>query len=477
MAHYTPTKLYRKRAIHQITQPPSIKRSPRKKFLVLLGVPLMAVLGTMMNFLFLNLNELGFGIGAKIEEESMLSQFKAGDSKDRRSPVITHPGQSTLRGRVVEQIQGTLSSAGDNIYSGNNQGWCQQVAQARVELSPLLHIHYPCENMKPATSAIVCMLTDGAADGQIAKFVFTARDYIHGAMTLGASLRGNIDPMQTHQLLLLREGFELGSDDRIRLESVGWVIGTAPQFPLSQQFIPRFPRYKTTYTKVTAIGLGEYQCVMLMDADTLVIGNIQEIMKCNVFQHPNNRVGGTIDWYHKHWHFFNTGSILWKPSGKEMDRVFNLTKDTTFMRKYSSDQEFLNHVYADRLNNTLNSEIVALDTLGIRGESNPVIPHELAKQGSVVPLSWEYNAQTHVEVENVQFWKAHRDTVRILHFTEKKGWRCERRYDDPPLLDEMPNPCEKEIPICFCREAHLYWKMFDIAESQANQTLAILAKA
>jgi hypothetical protein len=477
MANYTPTQLYRKRVIHQITQSPPIKRSSRKKLLILLGVPFMAILGTFTNFLFLNLNELGFGIGAGIEEESMLSQFKAGDNNDRRLPAIGNLEQSTIGGRAIEKVEVPTSSIRKNIPSNNNLRWCQHVAQARAELSPPLRIHYPCENMQPATSAIVCMLTDGTADGQSSNIVFTASDYIRGVMTLGASLRGNIDPTQTHQLLLLREGFELRPNDRISLESVGWVIGTAPQFPLSQQFIPRFPRYKTTYTKVTAIGLGEYQCVMLMDADTLVIGNIKEILKCDVFRHPNNRVGGTIDWYHGHWHLFNTGSILWKPSGKEMDRVFNLTKDITFMRKYSSDQEFLNHVYADRLNNSLNSEIVALDSFEIRGENNPVIPHELAKQGSVVPLSWEYNAQTHVEVENVQFWRTHRDTVRILHFTEKKGWQCERRYDNPPQLEEMPNPCKKEIPICFCREAHLYWKMLDIAESLSNKTFATLAKA
>lgn len=475
-SYYTPTKTaYRKRGLHQITiaQPPvPTRRSPRKKLCILLGVPMMAVLGTLMNFLFLNLNDLGFGIGAGIEEESMLSEF----NKIAENDIPQQQRQQQQQLSAIREVP-TSSSSSTSIIVFNdndpNSEWCQQVAKARAELSSFLHIHYPCEKLQPATSAIVCMLTDGAAEGQDSKTVFTARDYINGAMTLGASLQGNIDSTQTHQLLLLREGFELQPDDRIRLESVGWVVGTAPNFPLEKQYIPRFARYKTTYTKVTAIGLGEYKCVMLMDADTLVIGNLQEIMKCHVFQYPNNRVGGTIDWYQKHWHLFNTGSILWKPSGTEMDRVFNLTKSKTFMKKYSSDQDFLNHVYPDRLNNTLNGEIVALDTLASRGgANNPLVPHQLAQQGSVVPLSWEYNAQTHAEVENMDFWKAHRETVRILHFTEKKGWRCERRYDEPPLED-MPKPCKKEIPICFCREAHLYWKLFDLAETIANQTLAL----
>ncbi|KAG7352066.1 hypothetical protein IV203_008114 [Nitzschia inconspicua] len=472
MAYYTPINVHRKRTINQITQPPPpTRRSTRQKFGILLGVPILAILGTMINFLFLNLNELGFGIGAGMEEESMLSDFRKISSKARTNQQQRR--QSTVEGEVVQAEVPVILSSSSNVNEQIKRDWCEQVAKARADLSPFLQIHYPCEKLQPATSAVVCMLTDGAAEGKDSKFFFTARDYINGIMTLGASLQGNIDPTQTHQLLLLRDGFELQPDDRIRLASVGWVIGTAPNFPLAREYVPRFPRYKTTYTKITAIGLGEYKCVMLMDADTLVIGNIQEIMKCNVFQHPNNRVAGTIDWYQKHWHLFNTGSILWKPSGKEMDRVFNLTKNTTFMKKYSSDQDFLNHVYPERLNNTLNSEIVTMDTPESRRDNSPLIPHEFAMQGSVVPMSWEYNAQTHAEVENMDFWKAHRDTVRILHFTEKKGWRCERRYDDPPPLKEMPNPCLKEIPICFCREAHLYWKLFDLAETIANETLAL----
>ena len=359
--------------------------------------------------------------------------------------------------------------------------------------------------MKPATSAIVCMLTDGTTTQTGSKIVFSARDYINGALALGASLQGNIDASQTHQLLLLREGFELENDDLIRLESVGWTIGTAPNFPLQQKYIPKFPRYKTTYTKVSAIGLSEYKCVMLMDADTLAVGDLRDVMNCqSVFKHPNNRVGGTLDWYQMRWKLFNTGSILWKTDAKEMERVFNLTEDDSFMKRFGSDQDFLNNVYPDRLNNkTLNNEIVALDTVESRALSisgggggggggsgsssknnkngynilSPVVPHSSAQTGAVVPLSWDYNAQTHAEVQNWEFWKAHRPTTKILHFTEKKGWQCERSLDEPPPPEKMPKKCKKEIPICFCREAHLYWRALEKAEIASKKALALALAA
>ena len=441
----TPTQLYRKRGA--IDHQANAKRSARKKLFIVLGVPLLAIIGTLMNFLLLNLNDLGFGIGAGMEEENRLAD-------------IIPPSSTKANGAIISS-------------SSSSSDWCSRVAKARQNVPDYLRITYPCETMKPATSAIVCMLTDGVAEGQETKVVFSARDYIHGVMTLGASLQGNIDPSQTHQLLLIRDGMELHPDDVIRLQSVGWTIGTAPNFPLEKKYLPRFPRYKTTYTKVTVIGMEEYNCVMLMDADTLVVGDIREVMKCNVFQHPNNRVGGVIDWFQmKRWRFWNTGSILWRPNGKEMGRVFNMTKDPSFMRKFSSDQEFLNEVYAERLNNTWNGEIVELDTPELR-QGNPVIPHAEAQKGAVVPLSWDYNAQTHAEVYNTEFYYSHRETVKILHYTQKKGWQCERRTTEPPPLNEMPKTCPVETPICFCREAHLYWRMFDIAETAANQSLAL----
>eukprot|EP00536_Pseudo-nitzschia_multiseries_P004699 jgi/Psemu1/295667/fgenesh1_pm.79_\ len=367
------------------------------------------------------------------------------------------------------------------LTKGNSvKTWCDEVKDARDALTlSHLHISYPCERMKRAKSAIVCMLTGGASEQKASRTVFTARDYINGAMSLGVSLQGNIDPSQTHQLLLLREGFSLDNEDIIRLESVGWTIGTAPNFPLEDKFMPRFPRYKTTYTKVAAIGLSEYECVMLMDADTLAVGDLREIMKCDtIFRHPSNRVAGTLDWYRGKWLNYNTGSILWKTDSEEMERVFNMTRDSSFMKRFGSDQDFLNNVYPDRIDNVkLNKEIAALDTAESRKIGNiisPVVQHPGALLSAVVPLSWDYNAQTHAEVQNFDHWKSHRSTVRILHFTEKKGWQCERSTEKPPPQEEAQSPekCPRDIPHCFCREAHLYWRALEKAEGLSKAALA-----
>ena len=89
-------------------------------------------------------------------------------------------------------------------------------------------------------------------------------------------------------------------------------------------------------------------------------------------------------------------------------------------------------------------------------------------------MTWDYNAQTHVEVEKVDFWASHRESVKILHFTQKKGWQCDERHTPPPPIADMPKKCKKEIPICYCREAHLYWDALVRAQTLANQSLGII---
>jgi hypothetical protein len=402
-------------------------------------------------------------------------------SRRRAAPILyrtslQHPGQAEYPLRRIIlfvplfAILGVLLNTifGVDHYDTSYQGlitfatknWCDQVQLARADLSPALHIHVPCETMTPAKSAIVCMLTDGVAEEKTSRIVFSATNYIEGAMALGASLQGRIDPKQTHQLLLLREGFVLEADDLLKLQSAGWTVGTAPNIPLKKKYLPRFARYKTTYTKISAIGLAEYDCVMLMDADTLAVGDLKEILTCRIFTEPQHRVATTMDLYRSYWHYFNTGSILWRTSSKEMDRVFALTTNSSWMKAFSSDQDFLNNVYPERLNNTFNGMVIDGTVKQMPG-------------GKVVDMGWDFNAQTHVEVEKSEWWESKRPSVRILHFTEKKGWQCEERQEPPPRT--MPDNCvkNKTAPICFCREAHLYWDALSKAKVSADRARAM----
>jgi len=375
-----------------------------------------------------------------------------------------------------------------------NENWCETVRIARIGLDPSLKIQVPCEKMNAlpdsylslplenVKSAVVCFLTAGVPDGKGTHKEFTASDYVNGALALGASLNDHLTRKGTHKLLLIREGFTLPNEQLQSLESVGWIIGKAPKVEVEDRYIPGFARYKTLYTKISITGLSEYKCVLLLDADTLVIDNIDDLLSCRVFEENESEsekdsgngdasisgaqspyhVAGVLDYYRGKWYHFNTGSILYKPSVNEMNRIYALTKDKTFMRRFESDQIFTNTVYNDRTNTTLNQILLESDST----------KSTLLKQqwGSVVPLDWKYNAQTHVEHQLPEFWNDRLPSVKIIHFTRKKGWQCPKpsSWDSNQNKgkEKMPTgevPCNK-IPECACFEGYRWYEYLEKAK-------------
>lgn len=345
---------------------------------------------------------------------------------------------------------------GNQATQNEEEDWCNVVSKARQNLDPSLHIRVPCEKMKPAKSAVVCMLTAGVPDGKGSRTVFTGTDYVNGALALGASLNDNLTSQngRVHKLLLIKEGFTLPDDSIRKLEAVGWTIGKSPDIKVDKKYTPSFARYKNVYPKISVIGLAEYKCILFVDADTLTVSNIDELMSCNLLDRPEYRVAGGLDYYRGRWFHFNTGSVLWRPGSDEMTRVYQLTRNETFMTRFESDQIFINTVYPDRTNRELNEKI-------LNAENDEAALEQLRVHfGQVAHLPWKYNAQTHVEFQLPEFWDEHLPDVKILHYTQKKGWQCPQTYEKPK--GRNVGKCNPKTDIdCACREGyrwHIYLK-------------------
>ncbi len=393
--------------------------------------------------------------------------------------------------------ENSLSAPISSGSTSSSISWCDKIKNERSKLHVDLHISYPCSQSNSNSnnnnsninykSAIVTYLTAGVEEGKGSRIVFTGQQYINGALALGASLNEYLTRRDTLKLLLVKDGFTLPNAEKAKLESVGWTVGVAPTVPIDDKFVPRFTRYKTTYTKISAIGLSEFECVLLMDADTLVVGNIDELLSCNIFNddHDNNidtakenirkrseyKVGGTLDYYHRRWKHFNTGSILWNTNSEEMNRVYALTKDESFMTRFESDQIFLNTVYPDRNNIEINN-ILAEEGIDVgNGEQQ-----HREDWGSVMNLGWNYNAQTHLEVQLPEFWNKHKNNLKIIHYTEKKGWQCPEQYGEAPSEEVMSSlkNCEKKNrdDLCFCGTGYLWWDSLKKANEVAGAATA-----
>ena len=325
--------------------------------------------------------------------------------------------------------------------------WCAAVNQARSALNPKLHIFIPCHELAPAKSAIAVYITAGVSPDQASKTVFSGQDYINGVLALGASINDNLT-LDVHKLLLLTQEFL----DTVQVDILDklkkyWTIGIAPMVDIDDKYVPKFARYKTVYSKISILGLSEYECVLLLDADTLVVGNIDSLMTCDILK-PNYRAAGGLDLYHGQWKHFNTGSVLWRPDSSEMNRVYALTKDESFMKRFESDQIFTNAVYPYRDDVRLNDKLMTGENVDAK------------EVGEIAHLPWKYNAQTHLEYQRPEFWDQNVADLRIIHFTQKKGWQCQKRYEVPPALDVNRRPrkdCKMDTD-CSCHEGYKWYQ-------------------
>ena len=204
---------------------------------------------------------------------------------------------------------------------------------------------------------------------------------------------------------------------------------------------PRFRRFANTYSKLLVQGLVEYECVLLMDADTVVVGPMDELVDCSSGR-PDALMAGVQDYKRGRWRTFNTGVLRYRPSASELSRAIGLLLNST--ARYQSDQTFINLVYPEG-------------------------------SGAVSLLPFMWNAMTHVQVQLPRFWASLSTPPAVLHFTEKKGWQCEERLTAAvQLLGQQPVVCGQlngqnlTMPhtdvACFCESAHEWWRAYRRAE-------------
>ena len=160
----------------------------------------------------------------------------------------------------------------------------------------------------------------------------------------------------------------------------------------------------------------EYSANYYMDADTFVVGSLQnnndsvkQFFRLHERLDENKyiKLGATQDYRANSWHFtFNLGVFVLKPNLTEFMRLIRLKNDRRFHFETSmAEQGFLNAVYVKQW-----------FEIGFENNANLVV----------------YNREN-------EYWRDHLRNIRVIHFTMVKPWACEWTRGDSKDFNE---PCK-----------------------------------
>ncbi|KAI3809321.1 hypothetical protein L1987_25292 [Smallanthus sonchifolius] len=152
-------------------------------------------------------------------------------------------------------------------------------------------------------------------------------EFVLGARVLGKSIR---DTRSTKDMIVLVSD---GVSDYAKtlLQADGWIVNPISLLENPNQVRPT--RFWGVYTKLKIFNMTEYEKVVYLDADTIVIKNIDVLFKCGKFCANL-----------KHSERLNSGVMVVEPS-KELFKDM-VSKVTTLYSYTGGDQGFLNAYYA-----------------------------------------------------------------------------------------------------------------------------------
>ncbi|KAI8114133.1 hypothetical protein M9434_002259 [Picochlorum sp. BPE23] len=176
------------------------------------------------------------------------------------------------------------------------------------------------------------------------------------------------------------------------LEQDGWKVRTSEIVQNPGDVFP--PKFSGVYTKLRIFGDTTYDRIVFLDADTIVVENIDSLFLCNGFCAVL-----------RHSERFNSGVMAIQPAAFDVDDMLSHIKD---MPSYTGgDQGFLN----EYLKGFAEAPMFYPER-GILLDSSKNTTHGKLTMGR---LPTQYNADLGLFVLNRNRWAI--DTVRVIHYT------------------------------------------------------------
>ncbi|MFI6663142.1 glycosyltransferase family 8 protein [Streptomyces sp. NPDC050523] len=254
--------------------------------------------------------------------------------------------------------------------------------------------------------------------------LLTRPGFLPGVRALAASLR---DVGSRHRLLVMVPP-DLDQDTRRALEHSGCAVHEVERLMPTDRPDYAAERFTEVWTKLQVFGLTEYERVVFLDADMLLLRRMDELFdppltpdtplaavpacQCNpnrVATYPDHWTTQNCPYNNPHPSYFNSGLLVLQPEATTLDALRTRMKDDDCATFAFADQDLLNQHFAGRWR----------------------------------PLPYTYNAlktlrQSHPDLWNIQ-------DVHNIHYIQEKPWEA-----DPT----QPGPYHD-----------LYQKWWDIAEA------------
>lgn len=170
--------------------------------------------------------------------------------------------------------------------------------------------------------------------------------YIEGIEALGHSLRRiNIQA----DLILLYIFNRLNQSTLNRCHKAGWFL-----YPVERINPPRFaiiyPRFYDQYTKLRVWSMIDYDRVLYLDADTLVIDNIDELLTGIIYENHHSGLIGAVEdvWQGQIGPNFNAGVLLLQPNMSIFNDMLVKMHNMAAYGSYWAEQGFLNWYFKGR---------------------------------------------------------------------------------------------------------------------------------
>ncbi|KAM7251356.1 hypothetical protein ACFE04_023239 [Oxalis oulophora] len=214
-------------------------------------------------------------------------------------------------------------------------------------------------------------------------------EFVLGVRVLGKSIKATTSAGSHSKDMVVLVSDGVSDYAKSLLKADGWIVEKISLLANPNEVRPK--RFWGVYTKLKIFNMTNYNKVVYLDADTIVVKNIEDLFKCRKFCANL-----------KHSERLNSGVMVVEPS----KTLFNdmMTKVKTLPSYTGGDQGFLNSYYSDFPNARVFDPTLTKEELSIR----PVPEMER--------LSTLYNADVGLYML-ANKWMVDESELRVIHYT------------------------------------------------------------